>query len=119
MLEILGPPKKTPWVEDRDMRDLALVDHSITKVVYPVAYPAQRRRGMGEMHFLSPWQTAHPAGPVTFMNTSIPSIDYVYSADSGSLHLPTSPAPSLPPTQAFLLSPLSEHSERVTYLRNN
>ena len=52
---------------------------------------------MKSMHFLTPLKTAHPAGPVTFMNTSISPIDYisVFSrAHSISPHCPP-PAPPL------------------------
>lgn len=75
------------------------------------------------MHFLSPWKTAHPAGPVTFMNTSISPIDYMCSQSQvhSVSHIPHSqppPSHSQPATHAFLLAfPLQSHSEWVTQLR--
>lgn len=42
------------------------------------------------MHFLTPLKAAHPAGLVTFAYMSISPIDYMYSAEPGSLHLPAS-----------------------------
>lgn len=59
------------------------------------------------MYFLSPWKTARPAGPVTFMNTSISPIDSMCSQSQvhSISHIPTAiPPPSYTCLLAFFPS---------------
>lgn len=66
---------------------------------------------MKRMRFLASLKTAHPAGPVAFTNTSISPIDYMYSAEPGSLHLPTSPIAILTPNMYLLAFFSSPHAK--------